>query len=96
MNHAITPGASAGERSWLAALCLSRFFFNLIYMAYAAALPTLTREWGMTGTEAGFVQTCFFVGFAISLFFTSWFSDHIKNFMCLRNLEFSHVCSSFC
>ena len=77
MNHAITPGAPAGERSWLAALCLSRFFFNLIYMAYAAALPTLTREWGMTATEAGFVQTCFFVGFAISLFFTSWFSDHI-------------------
>lgn len=65
------------ERSWLAALCLSRFFFNLIYMTYAAALPTLTREWAMTASEAGFVQTCFFTGFAVSLFFTSWFSDRI-------------------
>ena len=77
MNHAITPGTSAGERSWLAAICLSRFFFNLIYMAYAAALPTLTRAWDMTATEAVFVQTCFFVGFALSLFFTSRFSGHI-------------------
>ena len=77
MNQANTTGAPTGERSWLAALCLSRFFFNLIYMAYAATLPTLTRAWDMTATEAGFVQTCFFIGFAISLFFTSWFSDHI-------------------
>ena len=46
-------------------------------MAYAAALPTLTREWAMTASDAGFVQTCFFTGFAVSLFFTSWFSDRI-------------------
>ncbi len=46
-------------------------------MTYAAALPTLTREWGMSASEAGFVQTCFFTGFSVSMFFTSWFSDHI-------------------
>ena len=46
-------------------------------MTYAAALPTLTREWGMSASKAGFVQTCFFTGFSVSMFFTSWFSDHI-------------------
>ena len=49
MNQAVTTGTPTGERSWLAALCLSRFFFNLIYMAYAATLPTLTRAWDRGG-----------------------------------------------
>jgi MFS family permease len=65
------------ERSWLAALSLSRAFIALIFMTYAASLPTLTHEWSMTATQAGFVQTCFSAGFAISLFVTSWLSDHI-------------------
>ena len=77
MSHIASTDVEPGERSWLVALCLSRFFFNLIYMTYAATLPTLSREWDMTATESGFVQTGFFAGFAISLFFTSWFSDHI-------------------
>jgi MFS family permease len=66
-----------GERSWLAALALSRAFVTLIFMTYAASLPTLTREWAMTATRAGLVQTCFSAGFAISLFITSWLSDHL-------------------
>jgi len=74
-----------GERSWLAALVLSRAFFGLMFMTYAACLPVLTREWSMTGTEAGSVQTAFSAGFAVSLFVTSWFSDHLgakRIFLC--------------
>ena len=66
-----------GERSWLAALSLSRAFIALIFMTYAAALPVLTREWSMTATQAGLVQTCFSACFALSLFVTSWLADHI-------------------
>lgn len=69
--------ARAGERSWLAALALSRAFVTLIFMTYAASLPTLTGEWAMTATQTGLVQTCFSAGFAVSLFITSWLSDHI-------------------
>jgi MFS family permease len=69
--------ARADERSWLAALALSRAFMTLIFMTYAASLPTLTREWAMTATQAGLVQTSFSAGFAVSLFITSWLSDHI-------------------
>ena len=46
-------------------------------MTYAAALPTLTASWSITATQAGFVQTTFSAGFALSLFITSWFSDHL-------------------
>lgn len=67
----------AGERSWLATLALSRAFITLIFMTYAAALPTLTGAWAITATQAGFVQTAFSAGFAVSLFVTSWFSDHL-------------------
>lgn len=76
-NGAVAAAAGTGERSWLAALALSRAFVTLIFMTYAASLPTLSREWAMTATQAGLVQTCFSAGFAISLFITSWLSDHI-------------------
>jgi MFS family permease len=80
LNESMWPALAAmqfSERSWLAALILSRAFIALIFMTYAASLPTLTHEWSMTATQAGFVQTCFSAGFAISLFVTSWLSDHI-------------------
>lgn len=67
----------AAGRFWLLALVLSRGFISLMFMTYAAALPTLAREWSMSGTESGAVQTAFSVGFAVSLFFTSWVSDHV-------------------
>lgn len=72
-----TNAAQSGERSWLVMLVLSRAFVTLIFMTYAASLPILAREWSMTGTQAGFVQTCFSAGFAMSLFIASWLSDHI-------------------
>ena len=71
------PRGPRGERWWLAALALSRAFLTLIFMTYAASLPTLTREWAMSATQAGLVQTCFSAGFAVSLFITSWLADHI-------------------
>ncbi len=74
---AATEAARFRERSWIVMLVLSRAFVSLIFMTYAASLPTLAREWSMTGTEAGFVQTCFSAGFAVSLFITSWLSDHL-------------------
>lgn len=76
-HGAASDGAPPGERSWLAVLGLSRVFMTLVFMTYAASLPTLSREWAMTATQAGLVQTCFSAGFAISLFITSWVSDHV-------------------
>ena len=76
-SGAAADAAHGGERSWLFVLALSRAFITLIFMTYAASLPTLTREWAMTATQAGIVQTCFSAGFAISLFITSWLSDHV-------------------
>jgi MFS family permease len=65
------------ERSWMLMLAASRAFVTLIFMTYAASLPSLTLEWAMTSTQAGLVQTSFSVGFALSLFATSWLADHL-------------------
>ncbi|MCG8359143.1 MAG: MFS transporter, partial [Kiloniellales bacterium] len=75
-GSASAKAAPAGERSWLAAIALSRGFLSLIFMTYAAALPTLTQAWSMSATQAGLVQTAFTAAFAVSLFITSWLSDH--------------------
>ncbi len=69
--------AAPAGRSWLVMLGLSRVFVTLIFMTYAASLPTLTGEWAMTSTQAGLVQAAFSTGFAIALFLTSWLSDHL-------------------
>ena len=76
MNLASEPNRS-GTRSWLLLLVLSRAFVTLIFMTYTASLPTLVREWSMTAAQAGFVQTCFLIGFAVSLFATSWLCDYV-------------------
>lgn len=73
----VLDGGRSSERLWLATLGLSRTFVALIFMTYAASLPVLTREWAMIGAQAGLVQTSFTIGFAVSLFITSWFSDYI-------------------
>jgi MFS family permease len=72
-----SASARSREQSWLLTLVLSRAFMTLIFMTYTASLPTLQRAWVMTSAEAGFVQTSFLVGFAVSLFVTSWLCDSL-------------------
>ena len=45
-SRGATGAALIDERSWLAALTLSRAFITLIFMTYAASLPTLTPGMG--------------------------------------------------
>ena len=44
-------------------------------MTYAAALPVLRAEWGMSATAAGSISTGFQLGYAVSLVFFSWLAD---------------------
>jgi hypothetical protein len=42
-----------GGRGWLLAICVSRVGAYMVYIAYAATLPVLQREWNLSGTAAG-------------------------------------------
>lgn len=61
----------------IAALFFSRLFMTAIFMTYPACLATLVVEWGMSGIQAGLIQTGFSAGFAISLLAASWVSDRL-------------------
>jgi MFS family permease len=63
---------------WLAGICASRVFNGLVFMSYAAALPVLQREWGMSAAEAGLIASGFQIGYAASLVVFSSVADRIS------------------
>jgi len=62
---------------WLLAVCASRTFMTSMFMTYAATLPVLRAEWGMTATAAGSISTGFQAGYAVSLVFFSALADRV-------------------
>ena len=50
----------------------------MAFMTYAAAMPVLRDEWGMTGAQAGTVASGFQIGYAVSLVVCSGLSDRIS------------------
>ncbi|MFB0505609.1 MAG: MFS transporter [Thermodesulfobacteriota bacterium] len=62
---------------WLLGICSSRFFTYFVFMTYAAALPVLQREWGMSAAAAGSISSGFQIGLAVSLIILSELADRI-------------------
>ena len=64
--------------AFLLLLTTSRFAASVAMMIYSGSLPFLMDEWGMSGTEAGAIQSAFNLAYAASLLVASWLSDHIS------------------
>jgi len=62
---------------WLLAVCAARTCMTSVFMTYAAVLPVLRTEWGMSGTAAGSVSTGFQAGYAVSLVVFSALADRV-------------------
>jgi MFS family permease len=62
---------------WLLGLCSSRVLTYLVFMAYAAALPVLQKEWEMSAAAAGSISGGFQMGYAVSLLIFSILADRI-------------------
>jgi len=62
---------------WLAGICSARTFTYTVAMTYAAALPILQLEWGMTASKAGSIASAHQIGYAISLFVFSSLADRV-------------------
>src|SRR3954463_8185127 len=67
---------NAGSARWLAALCSSRVLAATWFVAYSAVLPLTQAEWGLSGREAGMIQSGFHLGYLTSLFIVGFISDH--------------------
>jgi MFS family permease len=68
----LNPGSGA----WLAALCTSRVLAASWFVAYSAVLPLTQAEWGLSGKQAGLVQSAFHLGYLTSLFIVGFIADH--------------------
>jgi len=62
---------------WLLAVCAARTCLTSVFMTYAAALPVLRTEWGMSATAAGSISTGFQAGYAVSLVAFSSLADRV-------------------
>ncbi len=58
------------------AICVGRILMYMNYMVYAACLPILKNEWGMSATQAGSIVSGFMIGYSASLAVASWLSDY--------------------
>jgi MFS family permease len=63
---------------WLWGICLARTFNGLVFMTYAATLPVLQKEWGMSAAAAGSIAGGFQFGYAISLVVFSFLADRLS------------------
>jgi MFS family permease len=62
---------------WISGICLARTFNGLVFMTYAASLPVLRREWGMSAAAAGSIAGAFQLGYAVSLITFSFLADRL-------------------
>jgi MFS family permease len=65
-----------GSGTWLAALCSSRILAASWFVAYSAVLPLTQEAWGLSGREAGMIQSSFHLGYLTSLFIVGFIADH--------------------
>ena len=76
---------------WLSLIFIARITLYANFMVYAACLPVLLSQWGMSATQAGSISSAFMFGYAASLFVFAWLADH---FGAKRLFLFSAVLSA--
>lgn len=57
-------------------MCVSRALVATWFVAYSAVLPLTQAAWGLSGKEAGMVQSAYHLGYLTSLFIVGFLSDH--------------------
>jgi len=60
---------------WLTGICAGRALSQTVTMVYAAALPVLQQEWGMSAAKAGTISSGYQIGYAVSLLVISSLAD---------------------
>lgn len=62
---------------FVAWMTLSRIGAGMVFMVWAASLPWILADWGLSAAEAGLVQTAFNLAYAVSLLASAWIADHL-------------------
>ena len=64
--------------TWLTLLFIGRVLTATTFFMYVGSMAFLIQEWNLSATSAGLIQTALVVGFAGSLYFSSFYSDFIN------------------
>jgi MFS family permease len=60
---------------WLIGICISRVTTGLVFITFAAALPVLREEWGLSASAGGSIVSGHNLGYALSLVIFSSLAD---------------------
>ncbi len=63
--------------TWLLSIFAARVLMYANFMVYAACLPVLLHQWGMSATQAGTISSGFMLAYAGSLFVAAWLADRV-------------------
>jgi MFS family permease len=81
------PSAATGQAAnkadeenarWLLRFCLAYGFIMLVFMNYAAVLPLVQREWGLTNRSAGMIFSAYQLGYILSATLLTYSTDRFK------------------
>ena len=68
-------GFHPGTNAWLVLVCGSRVLGATWFVAYSAVLPLTQAAWGLSGRDAGLIQSSFHLGYLTSLFIVGFLAD---------------------
>jgi MFS family permease len=69
----------AAENSrWLLKFCLAYGFIMLVFLNYAAVLPLVQKEWGLTNSGAGMIFSAYQLGYILSATLLTYLTDRIR------------------
>ncbi len=68
----------AGESAWLLRFCVGYGFIMLVFLNYAAVLPLIQQEWGLTNRAAGMIFSAYQVGYICSATLLSYLTDRFQ------------------
>jgi len=66
------------HHGWLAALCAAELGTMLVFSNFAAVLPLLQTEWGLSNTEAGLIFTAYQLGYILAVAVLSTLTDWVE------------------
>jgi len=76
-GQAADPAAQEGFK-WLLRFCLAYGFIMLVFLNYAAVLPLVQKEWGLSNSGAGMIFSAYQLGYIFSATLLTYLTDRIR------------------
>ena len=63
---------------WLLRFCVAYAFIMLVFLNYAAVLPLVQREWGLSNSAAGMIFSAYQLGYILSATVLTYLTDRFR------------------